>query len=540
MAASDGSAIFDKGPVVVFRWRNAPDWPVEAVTSNVLDVFGYTAEEFRSGALSYASLIEPEDIARVAHEVRVATEGTHSSFEHAPYRVRRRDGQIRWIHDYTHVIRAASPERSEANGDAPSALSAPTHFVGYVFDVTERILAQQENDELERRLLHAQKLESLGVLAGGVAHDFNNLLTAILGQVGLLRRELDQGEPRVERVRRGLDQIESVGLRAADLTRQLLAYSGKGSRVVEPVNLCLLVDEMASILEVARSKKAVLRREWDEEMALIIADRSQLQQVVMNLLTNASEAIGDEPGTISIRIKPVRYTADELRAVYGDPWAIEPGLYVTLEVEDTGCGMNDEALRRLFDPFFTTKFAGRGLGMSAVLGILRAHKGAIRVRSSEGKGSSFLLAFPATSSEVERRAERGAARVSSGAGTVLVADDEPFVRKTLAMLLGTLGYSVVEAENGAEAVARFRAHRAQIVLVIMDLTMPVLSGVDAMAELRKLDREVPIALSSGYTDAAVRDVIAWPTVFLQKPYTIEELERVLAMLAPVPAFEPSL
>lgn len=534
MAASDGSAIFDKGPVVVFRWRNAPGWPVEDVTSNVLDVFGYSADEFRSGAVSYASLIEPTDIARVAQEVRAAAEGTASSFAHEPYRVRRRDGQIRWFHDYTHVIRAESAAQSEA---IDSALRAPTHFVGYVFDVTERILAQQENDELERRLLHAQKLESLGVLAGGVAHDFNNLLTAILGQLGLLRRELDQGEPRVERVRRGLDQIESIGLRAADLTRQLLAYSGKGSRVVEPVNLCLLVDEMASILDVARSKKAALRRECDPDMALIVADRSQLQQVVMNLLTNASEAIGDEPGTISIRIKPVRYTREELRAIYGDPWELDAGLYVTLEVDDTGCGMNDEAMRRLFDPFFTTKFAGRGLGMSAVLGIMRAHKGAIRVRSSEGEGSSFLLAFPATSSEVERRVERAGVRASSGVGTVLVADDEPFVRKTLAMLLGTLGYSVVEAENGAEAVARFRAHRAQIVLVIMDLTMPVLSGIDAMNELRKMDRDVPIALSSGYTDAAVRDVIAWPTVFLQKPYTIEELERVLAMLAPSPALE---
>ncbi|MFO0560035.1 MAG: ATP-binding protein [Polyangiales bacterium] len=513
MGASDKSAIFEKGPVVIFRWRNEAGWPVESVSSNVREVLGYAAEEFLRGRVSYASLIDPLDAARVGDEVRQASEGTVASFEHEPYRLRRGDGATRWFYDYTHVIRAE-------DGRA-------THFVGYVFDITSRVLAEAEKQELERRLLHAQKLESLGVLAGGVAHDFNNLLTGILGQVGLLRRELENNESSVERMRRGLDQIESIGQRAADLTRQLLAYSGKGRTIVEPVHLAKLVDEMASILDVARSKKATLVREFAASLPLVQGDRAQLQQVVMNLLTNASEALGDDPGRVTIRIRPERYASDQLAQLFGDGWELEPGQYVTMEVEDTGCGMNDEAQARLFDPFFTTKFAGRGLGMSAVLGIVRSHHGAIRVRSKVGEGTSFFLAFPSSNATVARTSEPKVEGHIDGHGTVLVVDDEAFVRKTLAMLLTSLGFSVIEAENGREAIERFATHRASISLVIMDMTMPELSGVDAMRKMRELDRDVPIALSSGYSDAALKDADVQPTAFLQKPYTLEELERVL-------------
>jgi PAS domain S-box-containing protein len=518
MGASDENAIFEKGPVVIFRWRNAAGWPVEHVSSNVLDVLGYSADEFRSGAVSYADLIDSADIERVAGEVQSASALGLRSFAHEPYRIRRRDGGARWLYDYTHIVRSVE-------GDV-------THFVGYVFDITSRMLAEAEKQELERRLLHAQKLESLGVLAGGVAHDFNNLLTGILGQVGLLRRALDQREPDCDRMRRGLDQIESIGQRAADLTRQLLAYSGKGRTIVEPVNLAALVDEMASILDVARSKKATLVRRFDAPLPLVLADRTQLQQVVMNLLTNASEALGEKPGTITIRIGHGRYSSDQLAALFGDRWALEPGAYVTFEIEDDGCGMSAEAQERLFDPFFTTKFAGRGLGMSAVLGIVRAHHAAIRVRSTEGEGSSFLLAFPATLDAVERKIDKPSDHRIDADGTVLVADDEPFVRKTLAMLLSSLGFAVIEAENGAEAVERFRAHRERIVLAIIDMTMPVLSGADALRAIRAIDNDVPVALSSGYSDAAVREADVQPTVFLQKPYTLEELERVLRTVIP--------
>lgn len=519
MGATDESAIFETGPVVIFRWRNDENWPVEHVSANVRDVLGYAAEDFLRGTVSYASLIDPLDIERVAEEVRVATEGQRGSFEHEPYRVRRKDGATRWLYDYTHVIR-------DARGSV-------THFVGYVFDITGRVLAEAEKQELERRLLHAQKLESLGVLAGGVAHDFNNLLTGILGQCGLLRRELENDEPSCDRMRRGLDQIESIGQRAADLTRQLLAYSGKGRTIVEPVHLAKLVDEMASILDVARSKKATLVREFTAPLPLVLGDRAQLQQVVMNLLTNASEALGDERGRVTIRIGHDRYASDRLAQLFGDGWALEPGQYVTMEVEDTGCGMSDEAQERLFDPFFTTKFAGRGLGMSAVLGIVRSHHGAIRVRSKLGEGTSFFLAFPSTTETVGRASEPKMEGHIDGRGTVLVVDDEPFVRKTLSMLLSSLGFSVIEAENGVEAVERFRTHRASVVLVIMDMTMPELSGVDAMRLIRQEDRAVPIALSSGYSDAAVREADVQPTAFLQKPYTLDELERVLrSVIAP--------
>ncbi|MBL8679329.1 MAG: PAS domain-containing protein [Myxococcales bacterium] len=510
---ADERAMFGQGPVVVFRWRNADGWPVDYVSSNVRDVLGYSPDEFVSGAVSYASLVHEADLPRVASEVTRASEAPVTSFEHEPYRVRRRDGQQRWFYDFTNVVR---DERGRA-----------THFDGYIIDITRWVHAEAEKQELERRLLHAQKLESLGVLAGGVAHDFNNLLTAILGQVGIVRRELDRRDVELAKVRHGVEQIDSIGKRAADLTRQLLAYSGRGSRVVEPVHLGALVREMASILDVARSKKATLHQQLSDDTPLIVADRSQMQQVVLNLLTNASEALGDKPGTITVRTSRAHFTARDLRERLDDSSDFAEGTYAVLEVEDTGVGMTEEQQRRLFEPFFTTKFAGRGLGLSAVLGIVRAHRGAIRTRSTVGRGTSFFLAFPAADVERVSHPPPLASPPLRGSGAILVADDESFVRRTLASVLGAQGFVVIEADNGAEAIARYREQRDSIVLAILDMTMPELSGVEVLRALRAIDPTLRVVLSSGYSDVAANLFDEQPTAFLQKPYTLEELEAVL-------------
>ena len=518
MAAIDGAderAIFRKGPVVVFRWRNADGWPVDYVSSNVSDVLGYSREEFELGRVSYASLVHEQDLPRVADEVRVAIESTASSFQHEPYRVRRRDGELRWLYDFTNVV------RDEAG--------RATHFDGYIFDITRWVQAEAEKQELERRFLHAQKLESLGVLAGGVAHDFNNLLTAILGQVGILRRQLERRELALREVQLGVDQIGSIAKRAADLTQQLLAYSGRGSRVVEPVHLGALVREMASILDVARSKKATLALQLDEDTPIMIADRSQIQQVVLNLLTNASEALGDKAGTVTVRTSHAHFTVSDLRERFDAAGELAEGPYAVIEVEDNGVGMSEEQQRRLFEPFFTTKFAGRGLGLSAVLGIVRAHRGAIRTRSALGKGTLFSIAFPAVEAARTGHPPKPAPASAPllGSGAILVADDETFVRKTLANVLREQGFAVIEAENGAKVVERFREHRGSILLAIVDMTMPELSGIEVLRALRAIDPAIPVILSSGYSDVAANLVDEQPTAFLQKPYTIEELEVVL-------------
>jgi PAS domain S-box-containing protein len=370
----DERAIFVRGPVVVFRWRNAPGWPVEYATPNVREVFGYSAEEFVRGDVAYGSLVVDEDAERVGREVAENSASGSASFVHEPYRIRDRSGGVHWLYDFTHILR-------DEGGQV-------THYLGYVVDITERMHAEEQARELDRRLLHAQKLESLGLLAGGVAHDFNNLLAGILGQAGLARRKLRTSP---EQADEALAQIEQLVRRASDFTKQLLAYAGKGTAVAEPVALGELVDELRGMVQVMLPSGATLDIRCEDELPRVLADRAQLQQVVMNLLTNAVDAVGERGGRIQVRLRDVEH----LEGIDGIP----RGHFVELEVTDDGVGMDDAVLARLFDPFFTTKASGRGLGMSAVQGIVRAHGGHIHVASTPGEGTVFRVLWPAVARE---------------------------------------------------------------------------------------------------------------------------------------------
>jgi PAS domain S-box-containing protein len=507
----DERAIFLMGPVVVFQWRNEPGWPVEYASANASEVFGYTAEELVRGDVSYGSLIVGDDGDRVTAEVGAAVASGAATFVHRPYRVRHRDGSVRWLYDSARVVR----------GDDGQVQC----FLGYVIDITAHVRAEEEKRELERRLLHAQKLESLGVLAGGVAHDFNNLLAGILGQASLARRELGSTSGHLAE---SIDQIERLALRAADLTRQLLAYSGKGRFVVEPVDVGELVRDMASMLEVVISKKAALRLLLAPELPAVMADRTQLQQVIMNLITNASEALGEEAGSITIRTAVETCTSAYLEEAFGVK-GLASGPYVSLEVSDTGVGMTPEVLGKLFDPFFTTKAAGRGLGMSAVLGIVRGHGGAIRVYSELGKGTSFRLLFPASDLPAVRAPRRAPADGWRGEGTVLVVDDEDEVRSVTATICERLGFRTARASHGGEALELFAQHRDAIVLVILDMTMPVMGGEETLRALRREAPDLPIVMTSGFNEQDAINRLAGRklTGFLQKPFRVEDVEAAL-------------
>src|SRR5581483_9532889 len=337
--------------------------------------------------------------------------------------------------------------------------------------------------KFEEHLRQTQKLESLGVLAGGVAHDFNNLLTGILGNASLALDTTDPGHPN----HAALEEVVTAAERAADLTRQLLAYAGKGRFFTRNIDLSDLVRQITNLLRTSIPKTVQLRLHLADALPPMEADVSQIQQIIMNLVINGAEAIGAHPGTVLIQtaIQNVDEQYITTLAPAGHP--LSPGDYVCLEVHDTGCGMDDDVQARIFDPFFTTKFTGRGLGLSAVLGIVRSHKGALKVYSTPGRGSTFKLLFPVGTGNVIEAAAGAPRPDVRGSGLILVVDDEATVRATAKLALDRHGYTVLVAENGREAVDIFGRHKGEIRLVLMDLTMPVMGGEEAVRRLKVLD-----------------------------------------------------
>ncbi|NLI48105.1 MAG: PAS domain S-box protein [Acidobacteria bacterium] len=393
----------------------------------------------------------------------------------------------------------------------------------------ERLRGEEASLNLERQLQHAQKLESLGVLAGGIAHDFNNLLMAILGNADLALLETSTAHP----ARPYVEDIIKASLRAAGLCQQMLAYSGRGHFRIETLDLNEMVREMTDILEVSITKKAVLRYDLSPELPKVRGDATQLRQVVMNLITNASDALGDGSGVISLVTGTRHFRGGERFGVLQGE-KLTPGRYVCLDVADTGCGMDAATQARLFDPFFSTKFTGRGLGMAAVLGIIRGHHGGIRVRSEPGRGTAVTVLLPpvendepaAGSAEVEppARAEPWRWR-----GMVLLVDDEEAVRALAERMLRRLGFEVVTAADGASAVEQFRARRREITAVVLDLTMPAMDGGETLQALRAADPGVRVLLASGYDEGDVsrRFGDGGPDAFIQKPYRLATLRAKL-------------
>jgi two-component system, cell cycle sensor histidine kinase and response regulator CckA len=412
---------------------------------------------------------------------------------------------------------------------------------GVARDVTARknaeqevLRAEEERRKLELSVLQAQKLESLGVLAGGIAHDFNNLLTTILGNADLAAAELPPDSP----VRGLIDDIELATRRAADLCRQMLAYSGKGRFVIQPISFNELVSEMGQLLSVSTSKKATLTHDFAADLPTVMADATQIRQVVMNLITNASEAIGDREGTITLRTGALSCNRDYFADAIGDSGRHLPGRYAFVEVSDTGAGMNAETMGRIFDPFFSTKFAGRGLGLAAVLGIVRGHKGAVKVRSVPGKGTTFRVLFPAhvagtdsgqlaseVASELGSTISSVAAGDFRGDGLVLIAEDEAAVRAVARNILERAGFRGLAAGDGREALDLYKQHGREIRLVVLDMTMPHLDGEACFLAIRELDPDAKIVLTSGYSEQEVVAHFVGKGLagFVQKPYRADLL-----------------
>jgi len=406
-----------------------------------------------------------------------------------------------------------------------SAEGEPYGFIKLVRDVTEQQRSEEQREKFDRRLQEAQKLESLGILAGGIAHDFNNILTSILGNSSLAALELAETSP----VQSNLENIKQASLRAAELCRQMLAYSGKGRFVVKAVSLNRLVEETTQLLQISIGKSVVLRFNLSEASPTIEADETQIRQVIMNLVINASEAIGTKSGVISINTGITRVDQTYLSSTFLAP-ELPEGTYAYVEVSDTGCGMLPETQARIFDPFFTTKFSGRGLGLAAVLGIVRGHKGTIKIYSEQKRGTTFKLLFPYAAGGAELVGGVGANLIIwHGQGTVLIVDDEETVRSTAALMLRKLGLEVLLAADGREAVEIFRADPARISLVLMDLTMPHLDGEQAFVHMRSIKPEIKVILMSGFNEQEAISRFAGKGLasFLQKPFQFSQVSNIL-------------
>lgn len=385
--------------------------------------------------------------------------------------------------------------------------------LGVSVDITERKQAEAERLEVERRMLKAQKLESLGVMAGGIAHDFNNLLSIILGHTHLALMNLQPKDPNVESLR----EVENASRRAADLCLQMMTYAGgSGQMEEESVDLNALIQDMMNLLKTTITKKSILTMKLNSDLPAVVGNAGQIRQILMNLVINASEALGEKGGRISLATGVLDDTVET------------PGGAVWMEVADTGCGMDEETRRKVFDPFFSTKFTGRGLGLSTVAGIVRKHGGTIELTSEPGQGTVFRIRFPILSKAPDSRltgtAENEAWR---GSGTVLFADDEEGVRKMGKLLLEQLGFGVLTARDGQEALDIYRQNRSRIRFTLLDLTMPRMDGGEVFEAIRALNPEARVILTSGYseTDLTEKFTAQGLSAFLHKPYSFQELRQ---------------
>jgi two-component system cell cycle sensor histidine kinase/response regulator CckA len=381
-------------------------------------------------------------------------------------------------------------------------------------DVTERRYA-------EDALRHTQKLESIGVLAGGIAHDFNNMLTGIMGNTALALRE-----PSIGQARPFLDEVILAAERAAQLTRELLAYAGKARVYAQTIDLRKALPELSRLVQAAMSKKVSVQFDLDATCPAIEADLGQLQQLVMNLVLNAADAYGTETGTVVVRSRCKDVTADYLRRHFAS-YELPPGRYVCLEVEDTGVGMDDETQRRIFDPFFTTKFLGRGLGLSAVLGIVRAHHGGLQLTSAPGKGTTFTVLLPASAAPAPAVESASPAETLGGNGVVLVVEDEGAVRRVAKVGLEAYGYTVTLAENGREGLEQLERLAGRVDLVLLDLAMPVMDGEETMGEIQRLYPDVPVVIITGLGDFDALNQLRGLGIsgFLEKPFNPDQLAK---------------
>jgi PAS domain S-box-containing protein len=477
----------------------------EWVTDAFARLTGYAIEEVEE--LGWAQVVHPDDIEMARWQMAEVLAGGRVAFE---VRILTRSGETRWVH--TRMQGTRVPEEGGLR------------VVGACRDITERRQAQEERERFQAHLNETQRLESLGRLAGGIAHDFNNLLSVILGNTSLMLLDV----PSDSDVANRLARVRSAAQHAARLTEQMLTYSGKTRFALKPIELSRVVADTRDLLEASLSKRSELQLELSNAATVMDGDDTQLRQVVVNLVANAAEALGDEGGTVRVRTDVVNVGPTELARAIGIPDP-EPGPFVLLEVTDTGPGIDAAAQERIFDPFFSTRRSGRGLGLATVVGIVRGHRGVILLDSTPGLGSRFRVLFPLSSGAVEAStpAPPQPPEPARARATVLIVDDEEDVLELGATFLARAGFEVRTAAGGRAALDLLRSRGHAIDVVVLDLVMPGMGGEETFREIRRLRADLPVVLTSGYDEESIVDRFSAEklTGFLAKPYEAEQLVR---------------
>ncbi|MBV9500236.1 MAG: PAS domain S-box protein, partial [Acidobacteriaceae bacterium] len=490
--------VFEEGPVGI--GLVGTDYRFRKVNAALCRMVGYSEAELTQ--MTFLDITHPDDLpANMEQAERIFRQKVPS--ERIIKRYVKKNGEIIWVKLTASLILGA-------NG-------MPDYGVALIEDITEIKRTQEE-------ALARQKLESVGVLASGIAHDFNNLLGGILAEAELAQTDLAANSS----VREPLERITAVATRAAQIVRELMIYSGQDQVKLEPVDISLLVEEMLELLKVSISKRSVLKMDLQENLPAVLGNSTQLRQVVMNLIINASEAIGDTDGVITVTTARLNEDSGPLGAAN-----LPQGEYLQLEVSDTGCGITEESKAKIFDPFFSTKFAGRGLGLAVVQGIVSAHGGAINVVSVPAQGTSFQIFLPCSAEPAKRDTSTTVpvldGRHASSSGTVLLVDDEETLRRAVSGMLRKKGFSVLEAGDGRSAVDLFRDQKDHINVVLLDMTIPGTSSHEIITEAQRIRPEIKILLTSAYDRDVVMPSLEVPQVrgFIRKPFHLAEVVQLV-------------
>jgi len=507
-AVREAYNIINRSPAVTFLWKNAEGWPVEFVSDNVDELFGYKAEEFTSGKISYARAVHPDDLERVGEEITTfSAEKGREEFTHVPYRIITKDGEVKWLDDMTFI-------RRDGKGDI-------THYEGIVLDISERVKAEDAKEGLQVKLQRSQKMESLGLLAGGVAHDLNNVLSGIVSYPELLLLDL----PEDSKLRRPIETMQESGHRAAAIVQDLLTVARGVASTKEPLNLNDLVSDYLNSPEFKKLKKfhpaITINANPDSDLLNILGSDVHIRKVVMNLISNASEAI-DRSGTVTISTVN-RYVDKPLKG-YDD---VTIGEYVVLAVSDDGSGISSGDLERIFEPFYTKKVMGRsgtGLGLAVVWNVVQDHEGYIDVKSDEN-GTTFELYFPITRDEISDKALSIPIKDYKGnQETILVVDDVESQREIACKMLDTLGYKAKAVSSGEEAIEYLKENNVD--LILLDMIMdPGINGRETYERIIKIQPNQKAIIASGFaeTDDVKEAQRLGAGQYIKKPLTLEKM-----------------